>query len=277
MTPFKLAFVGACSLAAFSVTASAVTLVGLGTLLKVGFPTIHWFAYLFATMPSAEDQALVNTWLVYGGFGGLVIAALTARRIMTDSSGIGGGLALFGRSKFSTPREGRSSGLVYLWKPRGDCVILGQTFGFMGFFRRYVCLSGISKKTRFMVEHVMLYAKTRSGKGKSYVITNCFNYLYSLVVLDIRDENFKATAKHREDVLGHKVFRFSPLDANGLTHCWNPLGDIDETQTDYISRLQRRAFNLFPEVEGKDRFWQDGARSAFLGASVLVAEFAVVS
>lgn len=272
MSPLKLALLVCASLVAFSVTASTVTLVGLGTLLQVGFPTIHWFAYLFATMPTPEDQAFVNTWLVYGGLSGLVISALTAMRILKDSSGIGGGLALFGRSKFATPGEGRSAGLVYLWKPHGDCVILGQTFGFMGFFRRYVCLPGISKKMGFMVEHVMLYAKTRSGKGKAYVITNCFNYHHSLVVLDIKDENFKATAHHREHTLGHKVFRFSPLDPNGLTHCWNPMGDIDISQPDYISRLQRRAFNLFPEVEGKDRFWQDGARSAFLGVAVMVTE-----
>lgn len=274
MNPLKLALLILGPLVSFSVTASAVTLVGLGTLLQAGFPSIHWFSYLFAKMPDAQTQEMVNTWLVYGGMSGLAISALTVLRIMKDADiGFGNGsLALFGRSKFATPSEGRASGLVYLWKPRGDCLILGRTSGFAGLFWRYVCLPGISKKTRFMVEHVMLYAKTRSGKGVAYVITNCFNYIYSLVVLDIKDENFKATAWHREHVLGHKVFRFSPLDANGLTHCWNPLGDIDESQTDYISRLQRRAFNLFPEVEGKDRFWQDGARSAFLGASVLVTE-----
>ena len=50
----------------------------------------------------------------------------------------------------------------------------------------------------------------------------------SLVVLDIKRENHQRTGWHRENVLGQEVFLFSPLAEDGATHCWNPVGGIDE-------------------------------------------------
>ena len=251
--------------AVWTVTASQVTLWGLGTLELVGCPTWQWWSYLLATMPDAGTQDLVNQWLFVGGVAGTFGAASAAYRLFSASMKMGGTVpALFGTSKYASVAEGKRSGLIYSFKPRADCILIGRTAGFMGWLWRYVCLPGI--------EHVILYAKTGSGKGVSYVITNCLNYIHSLVVLDLKCTAWKTTAAHRADTLGQDVFLFSPLAEDGRTHCWNPLGDIDDSQTDYISKLQRRAYNLFPETEGKDKFWQDGARTAFFGISVLVCE-----
>ena len=251
--------------AVWTVTASLVTLWGLGTLELVGWPTWQWWSYLLATMPDAGTQDLVNQWLFVGGAAGTFGAASAAYRLFSASMKMGGTVpALFGTSKYASVAEGKRSGLIYSFKPRADCILIGRTAGFMGWLWRYVCLPGI--------EHVILYAKTGSGKGVSYVITNCLNYIHSLVVLDLKCTAWKTTAAHRADTLGQDVFLFSPLAEDGRTHCWNPLGDIDDSQTDYISKLQRRAYNLFPETEGKDKFWQDGARTAFFGISVLVCE-----
>ena len=46
-------------------------------------------------------------------------------------------------------------------------------------------------------EHVMLYAPTRSGKGVSVVIPNLLNWPDSTVVLDVKRENWDATAGFR--------------------------------------------------------------------------------
>jgi type IV secretion system protein VirD4 len=72
--------------------------------------------------------------------------------------------------------------------------------------------------------------------------------------------------------MGQEVYLFQPLAEDGRTHCWNPLGDIDAAQPDYVSQLQRRAYDIFPEVQSREKFWQDGARTAFLGIAVLLAE-----
>ena len=72
------------ALAAFTFTASVVTLCGLGTIRQAGIPTAEWWGYLFATMPDAYTQAWVNEWLFYGAAAGLIVAALAVFRIPGD-------------------------------------------------------------------------------------------------------------------------------------------------------------------------------------------------
>ena len=220
-------------------------------------------------MPDNAAQQLVDQWLTYGAIGGTIAAASVSYRMVSDLI-FSNGIALFGRSKYATPSDGKKSGLAYSLRPRPDCILLGRTAGFMGFFRRYVCLPKLPS-----VEHIILYAKTGSGKGVAYVIANCFNYADSLVVLDLKNENYDATAAHRANVLDQEVYRFSPLDKAGETHRWNPLGGIDVSTPGYMTKLQKRAFSVFPEVSstnGSQKFWVDKARSAFYGVSILICE-----
>src|SRR4051794_30840949 len=153
------------------------------------------------------------------------------------------GRPLHGRSRFAGWRDGKRTGLIYDVMPRTDCLILGRTRGFLGVGRRFVMLPGS--------EHVLLYARPGAGKSVSYVVPNCFNYADSLVVLDIKGENHRATAGHRRKRLRQEVFLFSPLAEDGHTHCWNPLGDISDAVPNYLDRLHRIAFELFPEVDDR--------------------------
>jgi type IV secretion system protein VirD4 len=255
-------------LAVWTMAASMVTLWGLGTMEQVGLPTWQWWGYLITAMPDDGTQQFVDHWLWYGGIAGTLAAASVTYRILSsgrlqisrDSR------ALFGSAGYATPKQGRKCGLIYSFRPRPDCILLGRTAGFLGLFKRYICLPG--------PEHAMLYAKTGAGKGVAYVVPNCLNYEDSLVVLDIKRENHTITAAHRENVLGQEVFLFSPLAEDGATHCWNPVGGIDESQSDYLSKIQRRAFNLFPEIGtgSKNKFWVDSARTAWTGIATLICE-----
>ena len=268
MRRLKLVLSPVIALVGFTFTASTVTLFGLGTIRQAGIPTAEWWGYLFATMPDAYTQSWVNEWLLYGAGAGLITAGLSIYRILgEDGVPLGrDGRALFGSANYATPRQGRKSGLIYSFRPRPDCILLGRTAGVLGMGKRYVCLPG--------PEHALLYARTGSGKGVAYVVPNCFNYADSLVVLDIKRENYTRTAAHRENTLGQDVFLFSPLAEDGATHCWNPVGGIDESQPDYLSRIQRRAFNLFPELgtANRNKFWQDSARTAWTGIATLICE-----
>ncbi len=266
MNPVLLIVAPIVLMALWTVIATYVTMWGLNTLDSVSFPTWEWWAYFKATMPNHAMQQFVNKWLLIGGVAGVVPVFIIVNWFSTTGKewfGFGE-KPLYGTSKYATTKEGKKTGLVYSRVPLADCILLGKTKGFFGWFSRYVCLPGI--------EHVMLFAKSRSGKGVSYVIPNCFNFLFSLVVLDIKLENWTITAFFRKHVLGQEVYLFAPLSDDNRTHCWNPLGDIDPSRPDYISKLQRKAFALFPEVDGKEKFWQNGGRSAFLGIAVLVAE-----
>src|SRR5262249_34417818 len=71
-------------------------------------------------------------------------------------------------------------------------------------------------------EHVMLHAPTRSGKGVGVVIPNLLTWPDSVVVLDVKRENWEASAGFRA-AHGQEVILFDPLDAEGRTARFNPL------------------------------------------------------
>jgi type IV secretion system protein VirD4 len=75
-------------------------------------------------------------------------------------------------------------------------------------------------------EHVLLYAPTRTGKGVGVVIPNLLTWPDSVVVLDVKRENWEASAGFRA-THGQAVFMFDPLDPDGRTARFNPLGHID--------------------------------------------------
>ena len=64
--------------AVWTVTASLVTLWGLGTLELVGWPTWQWWGYLLTAMPDAGTQERVNQWLLTGSIAGTLTAASLA-------------------------------------------------------------------------------------------------------------------------------------------------------------------------------------------------------
>lgn len=120
-------------------------------------------------------------------------------------------------------------------------------------------------------EHVILYAPTRSGKGVGVVIPNLLTWPDSAVILDIKRENWDATAGFRA-MHGQQVVLFDPLDAEGRTACFNPLGHIDRNDpVAVIDELQKLAVMLFPTPTATDPFWAEAARTGFIGVGALVA------
>ena len=72
-------------------------------------------------------------------------------------------------------------------------------------------------------------APTRQGKGAGVVIPNLLNYPDSVVVLDIKLENYQLTSLFRQ-IHGQKVFLFNPFAEDGRTHRWNPMDAIGATR-----------------------------------------------
>lgn len=121
-------------------------------------------------------------------------------------------------------------------------------------------------------EHVMLYAPTRTGKGVGVVIPNLLTWPDSVVVLDIKRENWAATAGFRA-AHGQQVVLFDPLDPDGRTARFNPLGHIDRTDPiAVLDELQKLAVMLFPAPHNADPFWAEAARTGLIGVGALVAE-----
>lgn len=120
-------------------------------------------------------------------------------------------------------------------------------------------------------DHVMLYAPTRTGKGVGVVIPNLLTWPASVVVLDIKRENFHATAGFRAEA-GQTVHLFDPLATDGRTARFNPLSHIDRgSPVGVLDELQRIAGMLFPAHSHADPFWAEAARTGFIGVGAYVA------
>ena len=118
---------------------------------------------------------------------------------------------------------------------------------------------------------VMLIAPTRSGKGVGTIIPNLLNWNQSVIVVDIKGENFDVTSGFRSKH-GQQVFKFAPFDENFQSHCWNPLSYVSRDEKYVVGELQSIGYMLYPKKEGDGAFWNDGARNLFVGVSLYCME-----
>lgn len=145
-------------------------------------------------------------------------------------------------------------------------ILLGQTSNWL--YKHYLQFPG--------TEHVALHARSGTGKTRSFVIPNCFNWPGSLIVLDIKREVFEATAGHRMVRMGQRVYLFDPTAEDNCSHCWNPFAFIDRASKHVYDQISRQAYMLFPEDSKENtsssQFWIPNARMAFTAVATMVAE-----
>lgn len=179
--------------------------------------------------------------------------------------------ALHGDARFATYMEIKKAGLVA--RDSYDKTILVGQYKEHG-RNEYLCYGGY--------QFVMLAAPTRSGKGVGVVIPNCLNYSDSLVVLDIKLENFDKTAGFRAKS-GQEVYLFAPYDeceserqpgkaAPMRTHRYNPLGYVSEDPVDRIGDIDSIAQAFYNNPNSKDKFFDEQAKDLFRGITLLVLE-----
>jgi type IV secretion system protein VirD4 len=231
--------VGAVALAVFGLVASAVLVLLLGSPLGDVVPwqiAEHVLRYGFT---GAAQKACTA---------GAVSLVLLPLAWVTRTQAVD-----LGSARFARWWEVRAAGL---FAPMG--IVLGK----LG--RRYLRSDA--------PQHVLVAAPTRSGKGVGIVIPNLLAWPGSAIVLDIKGENFQVTSGFREKH-GQAVFRFSPADPEGRSHCYNPLDAVRKEGADRISDLQRLAAILLPTPAGsRDAFWQEEGRSLFLGIALYVLD-----
>ncbi|WP_157499105.1 MULTISPECIES: type IV secretory system conjugative DNA transfer family protein [unclassified Lysobacter] len=120
-------------------------------------------------------------------------------------------------------------------------------------------------------QFVILAAPTRSGKGVGIVIPNLLEYQESMVVLDIKQENFDLTSGWRAQQ-GQEIFLFNPFAEDRRTHRWNPLTYVSNDPAFRVSDLMSIAAMLYPDGSDDQKFWVSQARNAFMAFSLYLFE-----
>jgi type IV secretion system protein VirD4 len=186
-------------------------------------------------------------WVGFGlpalAWGGLLVLAFRPRE-----------RAVHGDARFAHTGELSRQGL---FGHEGTGIVVGKSGG------RILRLGG----QRFAI----LAAPTRSGKGVGVVVPNLLDYLESVVVLDIKQENFGLTSGWRA-AQGHEVYLFNPFAEDRRSHRWNPLTYVSADPAFRISDLMGIAAMLYPDGADEQKFWVSQSRNAFLAFALYLFE-----
>lgn len=175
-------------------------------------------------------------------FAGLVVVLKPAKR------------STHGDARFANMLDLQKKGM---FQTSGNGIVVGKFGG------RLLRLSG--------QQFVILAAPTRSGKGVGVVIPNLLEYQESIVVLDIKQENFDLTSGWRAQQ-GHEIFLFNPFAEDRRTHRWNPLTYVSRDPAFRVSDLMSIAAMLYPDGADEQKFWVSQARNAFMAFALYLFE-----
>ncbi|MFP1132977.1 type IV secretory system conjugative DNA transfer family protein [Asticcacaulis sp. W401b] len=235
----------------------------------LGIPATLWIAggafygYHKAWPESLEITTWLDYWQAYGNDPvqrkPLQVSLVVAIAAVYVVPGLifaqilsGPGRPLHGAARFANTTEIRKAGLF-----AETGIIVGKYAG------RFLVFGG--------QQFVLVAAPTRSGKGVAVVIPNLLNYAGSVVVLDIKLENFNLTSAYRA-AHGQKVFLFNPFAETYHTHRWNPLDAIRRDPNYRVGDILTVGQTLYPSGGDKDAFWNDQARNLFLGIVLFLLE-----
>ncbi|WP_234413605.1 type IV secretory system conjugative DNA transfer family protein, partial [Ideonella sp. A 288] len=244
----------------------------VGFLVLAGL-AVYLSAVLFLVMNKADPRqarfaSIVHDWQLYAD------DALLRRKLLASIGVSGLGLLvvlpialvaaarprrpLHGDARFATAAEVARAGLTS--QTDQPSILIGRHRG------QFLALPGQLS--------VMLSAPTRSGKGVGVVIPNLLNWPDSVVVLDIKGENFDITAGYRA-AHGQAVYAFSPFDEDARSHRWNPLSAVRTSPLHRVGDLLTIGQVFFPSDgmgSSSEAFFNDQARNLFLGLGLLLLE-----
>jgi type IV secretion system protein VirD4 len=115
--------------------------------------------------------------------------------------------------------------------------------------------------------HMMTFAPTRSGKGVGHVIPNLLTHPGSVVVNDIKGENFGVSGRQRQKF--NKVYTFAPFEDN--SNCYNPLDFIRVGTNDELDDARLISDMIIVEGNASDPFWDREAKNLVTGLILYVA------
>ena len=206
----------------------------------------YWSSYADTPRHGAliKSSGLAGFALPLLALGGLALAILMRKKPN-----------LYGEARFANLGDLRERKML---KPDDTALVVGKKDG------QFVYFNG--------QQFAMLAAPTRSGKGVGIVIPNLLSYQGSVVVLDIKQENFDLTSGFRARY-GQSVYLFNPFAEDRRTHRWNPLSYVSRDPNFRVSDVQSIAAMLYPVSDlHKDPFWANQAQNAFVAFALYAFE-----
>ena len=222
-------------------------------LMKVDVP-LSWntyYQYVAALdLPQVQPYAGKIKWSGYIGFGLPILLWLVGLYFIAREDKP----SMHGDARFANGGDLRKAGML---KASPNGVLVGKYKGDL------VRLSG--------QQFVILAAPTRSGKGVGVVIPNLLDYQESMVVLDIKQENYELTSGWRASQ-GHEIYLFNPFAEDRRSHRWNPLSYVSKDPAFRVSDLMSIAAMLYPDGSDDQKFWVSQARNAFMAFTLYLFE-----
>lgn len=197
-----------------------------------------WYLRYQPRFPQAFDGAALAGFAVLG----LPCLALVARSRQGRPAP-----SAFGQGAWAKLADLRKAGLV-----RGDGRALGRVLG--RFEGRLLTYGG--------VEHGIIVAPSRSGKGAGHVVPTACAWGQSVMIYDRKGELWHITADHRSR-FSH-TFYFAPTDPD--TARWNPLFEVRKGPLE-IADIQNLVGILVDPLGAKQGaldFWDKSAKAFFV-------------
>jgi type IV secretion system protein VirD4 len=251
------ATLGICGLTRSTWRRTAVMLFALAAVLlalRIGplyapFNFFIWW-WRFGELRGTGDIWRHGAWLVSvpshaAVFVAIVVAARRARRL-------GGPTDTHGSARWATRADLGAAGLV------------GGNAGV------YVGAWSDKRETSYLrhdgPQHVLAFAPSRSGKGVGLVLPTLLSWPSSVVVNDIKGENWALTAGWRRDRLGSVCLKFHPTAADGSSARYNPLLEVRAWPNDVRDAQLIADMLIDPDGQGSRDHWDLTAHDLLVGA-----------
>jgi type IV secretion system protein VirD4 len=115
-------------------------------------------------------------------------------------------------------------------------------------------------------QHVLGFAPTRSGKGVGWVIPTLLSWRESVVVHDIKGENWAQTAGWRSAELGGRCLKFDPTCRDGSGARYNPLLEVRRGPLEVRDAQNIADMLVDPDGHGVKDHWDITAQEVLVGA-----------
>jgi type IV secretion system protein VirD4 len=218
-----------------------------------------WFAWKDAFLHGAKVKFFEGTGLVGAGlfvFGmiGFQAIAYRSRRAKPVTK-------MHGSAHWATTKEIQKCGLIPQEKERGAGVYVGAW-------------EDPKKRVRYLrhngPEHVLAFAPTRSGKGIGLIIPTLLSWEQSVVIYDLKGENWALTSGWRKQA-GHKVLKFDPMDSARESARWNPLAEVRLGTVNEVADVQNIVHMVIdPDGKGIVEHWDKTSLMFLVGVVLYV-------